>query len=479
LSFNRSSRPAPAPPPARPRRRVRAALAALLAALAATALAAPAHANLAAVGPLNPRTGFPDWYQDAGGLKLQLCMDGLPVCSAAAGDLVPPGGEAFYWRAQGDLQSGSFHAKMALAQEAAFLPPDPVTFGRIRATITGGRPNTAYTIRHPYGSLTITTDGGGIGKSTTDVGCAAAGCNFAAALGTAIGPFLHWDPTVAPNPLPGYIGDAATPHRVVGSPTGFNGFSVSGGGIALTTDQLIVEGKLAGPPHPDPEFAPTSDFGTTTVGAPVQRTITIRNLGVPDAAGASNLVFGPAGVSGAQAGAFSIVSNGCSNTVVPSGQSCSVVVQMTPAGLGAYSATFGITDNIGVATVALGGSVAGAGTAGASASRLSIRKLRTTHRMSRAQVLRRGLRLSMVLPQGTQIIKVAINRIRRNQVVRTPVWVGFRVAPSRPGLYHLTLDSRALRRRMKPGLYVVKVTPGVSKQQLGRTTTTRIRITRR
>jgi hypothetical protein len=468
---------------ARPNRTLRVALAALLAAVATTALVAPAQARLASVGPVNPRTGFADWYQDGGGLQLQLCSDGLPVCSAAPGDLVAPNGEAFYWRAQGDLTSGTLQAKLALAQEAAFVGADPVTFGRIRATIVGARPNTAYTVRHPYGTLTITNDAGGIGKSTTDVGCGAAPCDWAAALGTAIGPFLHWDPTVAPAPPAGYIGDAATPHRVVGSPTGFNGFSVTGGGVALTTDQLIVEGKLAGPPHPDIDVAPATDFGTTTPGAPVQRTITVRNLGVPDAGGASTLVLGAAGLGGAQGGSFAIVGNSCSGQAIASGQSCQLVVQLNPTIPGAYSGVLGIGHNAtgGGSTVALNASVAApaATVAAATASRLAIRKLRTTHRMSRARVLRNGLRLSMVLPPGTEIIKIAVMRIRHNKVVRKPVWVGFRVAPSRSGLYRLTLDSRALRRRMKVGLYVLKVTPGASKQQLGATTTTRIRITRR
>jgi hypothetical protein len=133
-----------------------------LAALLIAALATPAGASLSAVGPVNPRTGFPDWYQDGNGLKLGLCLDGLPVCSAAAGDLVAPDGEAFWWRAQGDLTSGTLTAKMALGQEAAFLG-GPVTFGRVRVTIVGARPNTVYSVRHPYGSMSITTDAGGIG----------------------------------------------------------------------------------------------------------------------------------------------------------------------------------------------------------------------------------------------------------------------------------------------------------------------------
>jgi hypothetical protein len=479
LSCIRSLR-GPAALPARART-ARAVLLTALVATAAAVLAAPAGASLTANGPVNPRTGYPDWYQDGSGLKLQLCLDGLPLCSAAAGDLVAPAGEAFWWRAQGDLTSGTLTAKMAFAQEAAFLDTAPVSFGRIRVTITGARPNTVYSIRHPYGTLSITTDAGGIGKSTTDVGCAAAPCAWNAALGTAIGPFLHWDPTVPPAPAPGYIGDAATPHAVVGSPTGFNGFALSGGGVSLSTNLLTVEGKLAGPPVPDPEIASATDFGTTTKNAPVQRTITVTNMGVPDAAGRSNLAFGPMAIVGAQAAAFKVMGDSCSGRAIPSGQSCAITVQMTPVGLGAYGAGLQIPTNsaAGVKTIGLNGVVGSAAVAGASArSRLAVRSLRTTHRLTRARVLRRGLRLTMRLPQGAEVLKVSVLRVRNGQANRKPVWLGFRLLPSRVGLYRLRLDSRALRRRLTPGLYQVNVTPGLSKRQLGRTTTTRIRITR-
>ena len=463
-------------------RMARAALFAVLVVVAAAALAGPAAASLSAVGPVNPRTGFPDWYQDASGLKLQLCLDGLPLCSAAPGDLVAPAGEAFWWRAQGDLTSGTLKAKLAFGQEAAFAGGG-VSFGRIRVTITGGRPNTLYSVRHPYGSLTITTDGGGLGKSTTDVGCGASPCPWDAALGTAIGPFLHWDPTVPPAPQPGYIGDASTPHRVVGSPTGFNGFALSGGGVSLSTDQLTVEGKLAGPPVPDPEVASQTDFGTTTPGVPVQRAITVTNMGVPDAAGGSNLAFGPMQFVGVQGAAFSLVGDSCSGQAIPSGQSCRLTVQMNPSGLGSYSAGLQVATNsaAGIRTIGLNGAVTAASAVkGASArSRLAVRRVRTTHRLTRARVLRRGLRLTMRLPQGAEILKISVLRVRHGRALRNPVWLGYRVVPSRAGLYRLRLDSRALRHRLTAGLYQVNVTPGLSKRRLGATTAVRIRVTRR
>ena len=462
-------------------RRARVALVAAAALLAAAVLAGPAQATLRAVGPVNPATRFPDWYQDNTGLKLQLCLDGLPVCSAAKADLAPPNGEAFYWRAQGDVAVGGGAAKLALAQEAAFLG-GPVTFGRVRVVITGARANTAYSVRHPYGSLTITTDRLGNGRSTTDIGCGASPCAWDAALGTAIGPFLHWDPTSPPAPQPGYIGDAATPHRVVGSPTGFNGFSVSGGGQVASTNLLIVEGKLAGRPVPVSSNPDAVDFGSTTPGAPVQRTVTITSWGVPDAAGASNLANGPIGISGAGAAAFAVVADGCTGRVLPSGASCSLTVQYSPAAVGASGASLDIANNTeaGGAHIALSGTAAAppaAAVAATASTRVAVRKLRTTHRVSRARALRHGLRLTMQLPQGTEIVKIAINQIRGKELGRKPIWVGYRVA-SHAGLYRLTLDSRALRRKLRAGLYRIAVTPGPSKHELGRPTFTRVRITR-
>ena len=43
----------------------------------------------------------------------------------------------------------------------------------------------------------------------------------------------------------------------------------------------------------------------------------------------------------------------------------------------------------------------------------------------------------------------------------------------------MRLNTHKLRHRLTPGLYQVNITPGVSKRQLGATSSTRIRVTRR
>src|SRR3954452_10479054 len=464
-----------------PSRSLRVALAALLAALAMTVAAAPAHAALTATGPVNPATGFPDWYEDGTGVKLQPCLDGPPFCLTAAADLVAPAGEGFYWNAQSDLAIGGGSAKLVLAQEAAFAP-DRITFSRIRIVVKGARANTAYTFTHQVRIVPVMTDGLGNGRFRQDFGRAAAPCDWTvAATASPFTNFLRFNPAVAPAAPSGFVGDGVTPHVVIGG-TARNSFGFSGGGLSGATNLFIVAGKVAGLPVPVFEAPASESWGAVAPGASVVQNVPITSFGVADAGGASNLAFGNIAIAGPNASEFTIVGNNCSGRVLPSGSNCALNIRFAPTAGGLRSAELDIQHNAvnGGARILLNGTgaVPGAGVAGASASRLAIRKLRTTHRMSRARVARNGLRLSMVVPQGTEIIKVSVNRIRNNKVVRKPVWLGFRVAPSRAGLYRLTLDSRTLRRRMKVGLYVIKVTPGASKQQLGATTTTRIRITR-
>lgn len=474
---------------ARPTRPRRLALTALLAALATTAVAAPAHANLTAVGPVDPATQVPAWFQDASGLKLGLCLGTTPPCFTTAAQFNAPDGEGFYFRAVADLTIGtSGKARLSLAQEATNPAGGRAAFMRRRVTIVGATPNTTYRVTEPFGNLTLTTDGLGNAKDTVDTGCTLGPCpSFAGALTGEIGPFLTWDPT-PPAPPAGFIGDSLTPHSVTGGTNG-NSFTVAGPG-GSTTNLFTLGGMLAGPPVPVINSPAAVDFGSTPVGVPVEKTVTVRSFGVPGVG--SDLSITSPILGGDMPSQYRVTATTCAG-VFASGQSCTVTVQFVPTAAGAQPASLIVPSNAagGNGTVALtgtgvapaapapaGGAGAG-GVAGAGASsRLAIRNLHLSHRMHRSRVLRNGLRLSMVLPQGTQIIKVAVFRYRHNKLVRSPVWVGFRVAPSRLGLYRLTLDSRALRRRLKVGRYQLRVTPGVSKQQLGLTTFTTLRVTR-
>src|SRR3954452_340211 len=460
---------------------------ALASGLAALAVSAPAaHADLTAVGPVDPSTQVPAWFQDANGQKLGLCLTG-PFCVTPI-TFGQPDGEGFYFNAGADLTiNGGGSAKLVLAQEAVSPPTGPAAFMRARVILKGAVANANYVVHHPFGNVAIHTDATGGGKATADSGCTLGPCpSFAGALTGQIGPFLAWTPD--PAQPANHIGDGATPHTVTGGTNG-NVFSVVGPGGA-STNLFTVAGQTAGPPVAVYHGPGSIDFGSMANGtASAPQTATVTSYGVPDGGtGASNLTVSNATISGPAAADYKVLGSTCGGSM-PSGTACDVTVQFTPTAGGPRSASLDVAANAasGVNHIALSGAgiapapvpvATASAVAGASArSQLSISKVRTTHRMTRARVSHRGLRFTMRLPQGTEILKVSVLRIRKNRAPEL-VWFAYR-HPSKAGLYRLNLGSRKLRKRLKAGLYVVNVTPGVSKTQLGQTSTTRIRITRR
>ncbi|NUS50651.1 MAG: hypothetical protein HOQ22_06360 [Nocardioidaceae bacterium] len=248
------------------RRRILSSLAVLTlvltgagAASAATQVTQKNPGGIVAVGPVNGENGFPAWYQDSNGLRVEPCLDDQnPLCGFLPGDIpddtVPisfPGNfpeEFFYMLASSQLDlPGGGKATLTLGLEGAFANAvqqgDQQTFARQRIVVKGAPADTTLTFREPYGTITIDTDGTGAGKLVEDISPAAG--NFDTALKGNLGPFLRWDPAVAPAAPDGYLGDPAQDHSVVGSPFGFNKFSVTGGGLDLETDQFTVQGKLS------------------------------------------------------------------------------------------------------------------------------------------------------------------------------------------------------------------------------------------
>src|SRR4051812_47216439 len=178
--------------------RARLLLALVAASAAAVALTSPAQANLAVTGLMNPLTGFPAWYEDANGTRLQLCIadPGCPI-SPPVLEPVAPNDEAFYSLVGADLTGPAGQSvTMDFAIEAAFLDTG-VTFGRVQVTMNGMQPNTDYTFTYPYGTAVWTTDangnmvGGFRAAARHEAGCFAGfatPCDIT--LTTEIGPFL-------------------------------------------------------------------------------------------------------------------------------------------------------------------------------------------------------------------------------------------------------------------------------------------------
>jgi hypothetical protein len=151
------------------------ALALALSGAVGPALATPGVASAAGAvsNKIDPLDGFPVWYQDSAGSRVEPCIDpNDPNCilaTATAFDASQPvvfptnfPDEFFYASATsetvptaGCAGTAPGRALVTLAPEGAFVNGDPaageqMTFGRIRVRVTSGLcPNTTYRFRHP------------------------------------------------------------------------------------------------------------------------------------------------------------------------------------------------------------------------------------------------------------------------------------------------------------------------------------------
>jgi hypothetical protein len=186
----------------------------LLAAAVLCALAAaPAHAALERMGPVDRSPtigGFPAWFQDSTGVTMEFCD--LKSQSELDGGwcvLVPPGpnfpelfpnnyfDEHFYYAADNALVDppNNFRARLVVAIESAFangpvVDGDQMTFGRVRVFVPDVPFEGNYRVITPY-SDTVYPDlkPGDRIFETTDIGTACIN-TFECTLGTAIGPYL-------------------------------------------------------------------------------------------------------------------------------------------------------------------------------------------------------------------------------------------------------------------------------------------------
>ncbi|RZU49388.1 hypothetical protein EV385_1138 [Krasilnikovia cinnamomea] len=215
-------------------------IAAVLAPLAGTAAAvvvtpsAPRSGKLTQVGPIADH-GFPAWYRDSNNVRLELCTDPADLlCPGPADEMPDPDapvsfpdnfpGESFYQLAGSEVTlTNGVRAVIGMNLEAAFAREEPIdgdqmVFGRVRIRFdaTAGQ---RFRITHPYGIDDIVADDRGV-NMTEDIG--AAPLAFGSAFNSRIGPFLKWDPAVAPAAPAGYTGDPGVDHKVVGSPYNTN-----------------------------------------------------------------------------------------------------------------------------------------------------------------------------------------------------------------------------------------------------------------
>src|SRR3954454_16487487 len=212
--------------------------------------------GLAKVGPTDPQLHFPAWYRDRQGTSLEACVDAADAnCIAPAGAHFDPAkplslestdpaannfpDEFFYFDSTSVTKNAGPVTRLLVENnlEGAFANGAPalgdqMAFSRFRVKVDDGlKPSTTYTIVHPYGTADVTTDPRATGFFVTR-GVPLAPLAFAAALRSRLGPFLAWDPTVAPAAPAGYLGDPAINHQVTGSPVGTNYVALLGPGVS-------------------------------------------------------------------------------------------------------------------------------------------------------------------------------------------------------------------------------------------------------
>ncbi len=234
-----------------------------------------AAANRKNVAATRTDTGLPSWYQDANGIRVTTCTEDPALC--AIEDPTIPQGEVVYWAGEASMPAGlGGEARLVMAVEGSFINPDgtdatapgpdtiPITGSVILARAEGLRPNTVYTVSHPYGVMRATTDASGRFRRIIEHGCDLAGagetCNFRLALQNPLfGSFLRWDHSVPPRAPAGFLGDPEVAHKVVGSPVKNragnpqNYFRIEGpraggpGRRVVGTNRFFITGRIIDP----------------------------------------------------------------------------------------------------------------------------------------------------------------------------------------------------------------------------------------
>ena len=342
--------------------------------LAATAMAVctlpmaadPAQAVIATSPIIGPQ-GFPRWYEDADGQRLELCLDSIQ-CSTTSALLNPAaGGEAVYWAAAAAPPAGLTGQGLEMEVTAGFDPTSgrPVVTGRIRIRVRDLVPGEQYTLTHPYGQAVATAeldpdpvepdDRTGRIRFIAEVGCIlpeepadgtppppAPRCDFTSPLaGPLFGGFLR-----QPGAPAGYLGEgmlALTPRPVVNGPQA----QLLPGGRARRAPGRSTDHGLPGRGTPrgagDRVDVNNTDFGTQKVSSSVTRTVRVQNTSTQP------VTLQPPELAGPGAGDFTVeptATGGCrSNAPLQAGAACRLALAFQPSATGLRTATLSLPNS--------------------------------------------------------------------------------------------------------------------------------------
>ncbi|MEW6488458.1 MAG: Ig-like domain-containing protein [Thermodesulfobacteriota bacterium] len=271
--------------------RIMAAGAFLAAPLAAAVLvfgtARPANADLAAVGPVDPGpvgTGFPLWFEDAVGLRLQLCDEFDPALPAAEQppcipELIDPNGgfvdgnigEALFYAAVAEFDANGVSVLAQCVLEAA----GPAAVGetntvgnvallRVQNLVAAGD----YTVETPCATFTFNVPADiTAGEFRGEGGASGVPPDFAGALPGAVQIFAS-NGTGAP----GFLGDAITPGPLSSPlrPLGPTAVTITfPDATQVSETQFSVVGKVSGCTADNVAPTAVDDAAATLAATPV------------------------------------------------------------------------------------------------------------------------------------------------------------------------------------------------------------------
>jgi hypothetical protein len=109
-------------------------------------------------------------------------------------------------------------------------------------------------------------------------------------------------------------------------------------------------------------------------------------------------------------------------------------------------------------------------------SPLAVSRLSLARRISIKRVRAQGLRASMRVQEGTNVVRIGIYKTRHGLRTGRALYTTTRT-PRSAGLFRVRLRSSKLS-KLKPGLYAMEVRAGRSAASLGAPRTTTFRVTR-
>ena len=286
-----------------------------------------ANAAVTPGGGTNAGTGVPNFYRDANGFALELCLDGTPDVQC---DPPVDGVIGTYFAAGASAGPLLAEYDVTASENADVGGGPPLVNNAARFRLSGAKPNTTYTIHDPWRISTCRTD------ATGDADCRHDTSGNPTSVRTGwVSTFLR---TIGPSSGQ-FIGSHVNPNRVTGSPTGFNKVVITGGGQKFSTNEFELQGQKRTDTAMSSLSTRSLMLGNGRQTAVVTKNVRYASIGTANA-------LPTVRKGGLNPGAFT-VQNQCASQAP--GSACNIVVKFNPRQNAGVKRAFLVIDDNGLA----------------------------------------------------------------------------------------------------------------------------------